>query len=169
MSRKGAKVRRSCLLGVRSYGIREQRSCLFGVGNYRVRMQRGLSAVRENEISREIVDAAFKIHTKLGAGLLESVYEAVMAYELQKRGLRFERQKPIPVVYEGIHLKEGFRADFIVENLVIIELKSVENIAPVHKKQLLTYLRLTNKRLGLLINFNTDLIKNGITRIANNL
>jgi GxxExxY protein len=125
--------------------------------------------VRENEIAREIVDAAYKIHTGLGAGLLESVYEAVMAYELQKRGLKFERQKPIPVVYEGMHLGEGFRADFIVENLVIIELKSVECIAPVHKKQLLTYLRLTHKRLGLLINFNTDLIKNGITRLVNNL
>ncbi len=125
--------------------------------------------MKENEISKEIVDAAFKIHTKLGAGLLESVYEAVMAYELQKRGLRFERQKPILVVYEGIHLGEGFRADFIVENMVIIELKSVEVIAPVHKKQLLTYLRLTNKHLGLLINFNTDLIKNGITRLVNNL
>ncbi|MEL6441454.1 MAG: GxxExxY protein [Cyanobacteria bacterium J06621_8] len=125
--------------------------------------------MRENEISKEIVDAAYKIHTSLGAGLLESVYEAVMAYELGKRGLKFERQKPIPVVYEGRHLGEGFRADFIVENLVIIELKSVESIAPVHKKQLLTYLRLTNKNLGLLINFNTDLIKNGITRIVNNL
>jgi GxxExxY protein len=88
---------------------------------------------------------------------------------VQKRGLKFETQKPIPVVYEGMHLGEGFRADFIVEDLVIIELKSVECIAPVHKKQLLTYLRLTNKRLGLLINFNTDLIKNGITRIVNNL
>jgi GxxExxY protein len=115
------------------------------------------------------VDAAYRIHTRLGAGLLESVYEAVMAYELQKRGLRFERQKPIPVVYEGMHLGEGFRADFIVEDVVIIELKSVEHIAPVHKKQLLTYLRLTNKHLGLLINFNTDLIKNGITRLVNNL
>jgi len=125
--------------------------------------------VKENEISREIVDAAYQIHTKMGAGLFESVYETIMAYELQKRGLRFERQKPIPVIYEGVHLGEGFRADFIVENLVIIELKSVERIAPVHKKQLLTYLRLTNKRLGLLVNFNTDLIKNGITRLANNL
>ena len=122
--------------------------------------------MRENEISREIVDAAYKIHTGLGAGLLESVYEAIMAYELKKRSLRFERQKPIPVVYEGIDLGEGFRADFIVENLVIIELKSVEHIAPVHKKQLLTYLRLTNKRLGLLINFNTDLIKNGMIKLS---
>ena len=125
--------------------------------------------MRENEISREVVDAAYKIHVGLGAGLLESAYEAVMAYELDKRGLRFERQKLIPIVYEGIHLKEGFRADFIVEDLVIIELKSVESVAPVHKKQLLTYLRLTDKRLGLLINFNTNLIKNGITRIANKL
>ena len=125
--------------------------------------------MRENEISREVVDAAYKIHVGLGAGLLESAYEAVMAYELDKRGLRFERQKLIPIVYEGIHLKEGFRADFIVEDLVIIELKSVESVAPVHEKQLLTYLRLTDKRLGLLINFNTNLIKNGITRIANKL
>ncbi|ELS01093.1 hypothetical protein Xen7305DRAFT_00007940 [Xenococcus sp. PCC 7305] len=125
--------------------------------------------MRENEIAREIVDAAYKIHTKLGAGLLESVYEAAMAYELKKRGFNFDRQKTIPVVYEGIHLGEGFRADFIVENLVIIELKSVETVAPVHKKQLLTYLRLTNKHLGLLINFNTDLIRNGITRLVNKL
>lgn len=125
--------------------------------------------MRENDVAKEIVDAAFKIHTRLGAGLLESAYEAVMAYELEKRDLQFERQKPIPIIYEDVHLKEGFRADFIVENLVIIELKSVENIVPVHKKQLLTYLRLTNKHLGLLINFNTDLIKNGITRIVNNL
>ena len=125
--------------------------------------------MRENEITGEIVDAAYQIHTKLGVGLLESVYKAVMAYELKKRGLRFERQKPIPVVYEDVHLGEGFRADFTVENLVIIELKSVEIVASVHKKQLLTYLRLTNKHLGLLIKFNTDLIKNGITRIVNNL
>jgi len=123
----------------------------------------------ENEVAREIVDAAYHIHKGLGPGLLESVYEAVMAYELKKRGLKFVRQQPIPIVYEEVHLQEGFRADFIVENLVIIELKSVEIIAPVHKKQLLTYLRLTNKHLGLLINFNTDLIKNGITRLANNL
>ena len=132
--------------------------------------ERGYEGMRENEITGEIVDAAYQIHTRLGAGLLESVYEAVMAYELNKRGLGFERQKPIPVVvYDSVRLKEGFRADFIVENLVIIELKSVETIAPVHKKQLLTYLRLTNKHVGLLINFNTNLIKNGITRIANNL
>lgn len=115
-------------------------------------------SMRENEISKKIVDAVYQVHTKLGAGLFESVYETVMAYELQKRGLEFERQKPIPVVYEEIYLGEGFRADLVVEDLVIVELKSIERIAPVHKKQLLTYLKLSDKRLGLLINFNTDLI-----------
>lgn len=123
----------------------------------------------ENEISRQIVDAAFKIHTKLGPGLLESVYEAVLAYELKRRGLKVVRQKPVPVVYEEVHLEEGFRADLIVEDKVIIELKSVEIIAPVHKKQVLTYLRLTNLKLGLLINFGDELIKTGITRIVNGL
>ncbi|MEC4983783.1 MAG: GxxExxY protein [Oscillatoria sp. PMC 1068.18] len=125
--------------------------------------------VRENEIAREVVDVAYNIHRGLGAGLFESVYEAVMAYEFKKRGLQFERQKPLPIIYEDVHLNEGFRIDFMVEDKVIIELKSIEKIAPVHKKQLLTYLRLANKRLGLLINFNVDLIKNGITRMVNNL
>lgn len=123
----------------------------------------------ENEIARQIVDAAFKIHTTLGPGLLESVYEAALAYELQKRGMKVVRQQPIPIIYEGVHLQEGFRADLIVEGLVIIEIKSIEAVAPVHKKQLLTYLRLANKRLGLLINFNVELIKEGITRIVNGL
>ncbi|MEW5859339.1 MAG: GxxExxY protein [Cyanobacteriota bacterium] len=123
----------------------------------------------ENEIAKEIVDAAYKIHTHLGPGLFESVYEAVLAYELERRGLRVVRQQPIPVVYENVKLEEGFRADLIVENKVIIELKSLEKLAPVHKKQLLTYLRLTNKRLGLLINFGEALIKDGITRLVNGL
>jgi GxxExxY protein len=126
-------------------------------------------AVTENEIAREIVDAAYKIHTRLGPGLLESVYQAVLCYELEKRGFAIERQKPIPIVYEDVHLDEGFRADIIVADKVIIELKSIAEIADVHKKQLLTYLRLADKRLGLLINFNEVLIKNGITRIVNNL
>src|SRR5947209_7947107 len=104
----------------------------------------------QNEIARVVVDAAFKVHTALGPGLLESVYEAV-EYELQKRGLRVARQVPLPVVYEQVRLDEGFRADLIIEDKVILELKSVEQIAPVHKKQLLTYLRLADKRLGLLI------------------
>jgi GxxExxY protein len=123
----------------------------------------------ENEIARVIVDAAFKVHTALGPGLLESVYEAVLEYELKKRGLRVARQVPIPVSYEEISLDEGFRADLIVDEKVIIELKSVEEVARVHKKQLLTYLRLADKRLGLLINFGAALIKEGISRVANNL
>jgi GxxExxY protein len=123
----------------------------------------------ENAIAQQIVDAAFRIHTTLGPGLLESVYDAVLAYELGRRGLRTAHQQPIPVVYEGIRIDAGFRADLIVEDQVIVEIKSVEVLAPVHKKQLLTYLRLADKRLGLLINFNVVLIKDGITRIVNGL
>ena len=105
----------------------------------------------ENEIATQIVDAVFKIHTTLGPGLLESVYEAVMAEELSRRGLQVIRQQAIPVAYESVRLDIGFRTDLIVEGKVIAEIKSVEAIAPVHKKQLLTYLRLANKKLGLLI------------------
>ena len=123
----------------------------------------------ENEIATVIVDVAYKIHTTLGPGLLESVYGTVMAYELEKRGLHVARQVPIPIVWEAVHLQEGFRADLIVEGKVIIELKSVEALAPIHKKQLLTYLRLAQKRLGILLNFNTALIKDGITRVVNGL
>jgi len=123
----------------------------------------------ENEIAKEIVGASFKIHTTLGPGLLESVYEAVLAYELKQRGLRVVRQQAVPVIYEGVHFEEGFRADLIIEGKVIVELKSVEVIAPVHKKQVLTYLRLTNLKLGLLINFGEALIKDGISRVVNGL
>ena len=123
----------------------------------------------ENAIAKEIVDAAFHIHTALGPGLLESVYDAVLAYELGRRGLRTVRQQPIPVICEAIRIDTGFRADLIVEDRVIVEIKSVEVLAPVHRKQLLTYLRLADKRLGLLINFNAALIKDGITRIVNGL
>jgi GxxExxY protein len=123
----------------------------------------------ENAIAAEIVDAAFRIHTTLGPGLLESVYDTVLAYELSRRDLRTVRQQPIPVVYENVRIDMGFRADLVVEDKVIVEIKSVELLAPVHKKQLLTYLRLTDKRLGLLINFNVALIKDGITRIVNRL
>lgn len=123
----------------------------------------------ENEAAREVVDAAFKVHTRLGPGLLESVYERVMEFELNRRGISVERQIPIPVVYDNVSFEEGFRADLIVESLVIVELKSVEIVANIHKKQLLTYLKLADKRPGLLINFNETLIKHGITRIANNL
>ena len=123
----------------------------------------------ENEIARIIVDVAFKIHTTLGPGLLESVYEPAFSYELTKRGLKVLRQVGIPIVYESVRLEEGFRADLIVEDKVIVEIKSVEQIAAVHKKQLLTYLRLADKRLGLLINFGETLIKDGISRVVNRL
>ncbi len=125
--------------------------------------------MHENDIAKQIVDAAYKIHTDLGPGLLESVYETVLAYELAGRGLRVTRRAAIPVVYETLSFDEGFRADLVVEEKVIVELKSVEKVAPVHKKQLLTYLRLADKRLGLLINFGEALIKDGITRIVNRL
>ena len=122
-----------------------------------------------NDIAREIVDAAFRIHTTLGPGLLESVYDAVLAYELARRGLRTVRQQPIPSSMTNVRIDTGFRADLIVEDKVIVEVKSVEILAPLHKKQLLTYLRLADKRLGLLINFHVALIKDGITRIVNGL
>ena len=123
----------------------------------------------ENEVAKIIVDAAFTVHTRLGPGLLESVYEAIMEYELTKRGLHVVHQRPMPVIYEEIRMKVGFRPDLIVEGKVIIEVKSVEVIAPVHMKQLLTYLRLADKRLGLLINFGGALIKDGIRRVVNRL
>lgn len=123
----------------------------------------------ENEAATHIVDVAFKIHSTYGPGLLESLYEAIMTYELKKRGVGVEYQQPIPVVHDNVRMGIGFRADLIVENKVVVEIKSVEVIAPVHKKQLLTYLRITDKRLGLLINFNVELIKNGITRVVNKL
>jgi GxxExxY protein len=128
-----------------------------------------MSKFTENEIAREIVDAAFHIHKALGPGLLETVYEVVLARELERRGLSAIRQQPVPIVYGDLKFDEGFRADLIVEGKVIVELKSVEQIAPVHKKQLLTYLRLADKRLGLLINFGSAVIKDGISRIVNGL
>ena len=123
----------------------------------------------ENELSRIIVDSAFKIHTTFGPGLFESAYEATMTRELQRRGRTVVRQRGIPVVYEDIKIPMGFRADIIVDGKVIIEVKSVAALAPVHAKQLRTYLRLTDLRLGLLINFNVDLIKDGIRGVVNNL
>jgi len=123
----------------------------------------------ENELSKIIVNTCYQIHVELGPGLLESVYEEVLYSELISQGLKVERQKAIPVVWKDRKMAIGFRADLIVENKVIVELKSVEMIAPVHPKQLLTYLKLTDLKLGLLINFNEKLINEGITRIVNNV
>jgi GxxExxY protein len=125
--------------------------------------------MNENEIATVILDAAFKIHRTLGPGLLESVYQATLDFELQKRGLPVLQQVGLPVYYETIKLELGFRIDLIVADKVIVEIKSVEALAPVHKKQLLTYLRLMNLRLGLLLNFNVELMKNGIQRVVNGL
>ncbi|MFO7723578.1 MAG: GxxExxY protein [Bacteroidales bacterium] len=125
--------------------------------------------MKENEVSKEIVEAAYKVHTTLGPGLLESVYEEIMYYELTKSGLYVERQKGIPVFWDNLKMDLGFRADLIVEKKVIIEIKSLEHVLPVHPKQLLTYLKITGLKLGLLINFNEKLIKDGIKRIVNNL
>lgn len=125
--------------------------------------------MHENQISGIIIDCAFKIHKALGPGLLESVYQTALAYELRKRGLRVVSEQPIPVIYEDVKLEVGFRADLIVENKIVVEVRSIEAIAPVHGKILLTYLRLTGKKLGLLINFNVNLIKDGIKRVVDNL
>ncbi len=123
----------------------------------------------ENEIARTVADCAYRIHTTLGPGLLESVYQEALAVELADRGLRGVCQHPVPVTYGRVTLKLGFRADIVVEDKVVVEIKSVEEIAPVHRKQLLTYPRLMDRRLGLLINFNVAFIKHGITRVVNGL
>lgn len=123
----------------------------------------------ENEISAIVVDTCYRIHVKLGPGLLESVYEAILFYELTERGLNVERQKPLPVVWREVKLDIGFRADLIIENKVILEIKSVEQVSEVHGKQLLTYLKITKMKLGLLINFNVPIIKLGIKRVVCNL
>ncbi len=125
--------------------------------------------MRANEVSGGIVDAAIQVHRTLGPGLLESVYERALEHELRKRGFRVARQVPVPVAYDGLTFDEGFRADLIVEDVVIVELKSIETLSRVHSKQLLTYLRLADKPLGLLINFGSLLLKDGIHRVVNNL
>ena len=124
---------------------------------------------RENDIAAVIVDAAYRVHLALGPGLMETVYEVALEHDLKKRGCDVKRQEPVRVEYDGIKFEEGFRADLIVNDCVIVELKSIETLAPVHKKQLLTYLRLTGMKLGLLINFGAPLIKDGIVRVVNGL
>ena len=120
------------------------------------------------EITGEIVDAAHKLHTRLGPGLLESVYEAVLARQLERRGLCVERQKPVSFELDGMHFDEGFRVDLLVEGRVVVELKSVETLAPVHSKQLLTYLKPLDLQVGLLINFGAATLKEGLHRVVNN-
>ncbi len=123
----------------------------------------------ENELSKLIVDLCFKIHKQYGPGLFEHVYEEIFCHEWNKNGIPYVRQYPVPLIHESIKMEAGFRADLIVESKVIIEFKSIEALAEVHYKQVLTYLKLTNCKLGLLINFNVSFIKDGIHRIVNNL
>jgi GxxExxY protein len=125
--------------------------------------------MKENELAQIVVDLCIKIHKALGPGLLESVYEKVLCYELRKAGLNFDRQKMVGVVYDDLVLDFGFRADVIVEGKLLLELKSTQAVIPVHLKILLTYLRMTKIKLGLLINFQEELLKNGIKRVVNNL
>ncbi|MBK9747052.1 MAG: GxxExxY protein [Chloroflexi bacterium] len=120
----------------------------------------------ENELTHKIIGAAIEVHRELGPGLLESAYEECLAHEFTLRGLAYERQKPLPVIYKGIQVECGFRLDFLVENLVIVELKAVEDLSPVHQAQVMTYLKLTNCRLGLLINFNAYKLLQGLKRIV---
>ena len=126
-----------------------------------------LSTMGINDISYKIRGAIFEVYKNLGPGLLESVYEEALAFELKERGLKVERQQPVPIKYKGKELKTDLRLDLLVDDQVIIELKSVEDMKPVFGKQLLTYLRLTNKHLGILVNFNTDDIQHSIKRVIN--
>jgi GxxExxY protein len=123
----------------------------------------------ENEIAKIVVDCCYQIHSRLGPGLYESVYEELLAHELSQRGLSFVRQAAVPLIYKGRSFALAFRADFVVEKKLIIEIKSVDSIEPIHYKQLLTYLRITSLKLGLLINFNESLIKAGTRRVVNSL
>jgi len=125
--------------------------------------------MKEDEIGRLVVDVAVNLHREMGPGLLETVYEVVLAYELRRCGLRVERQLPLPIRYKGLRFDEGFRIDLVVEDKVILELKCVERLNNAHKKQVLTYLRLADKRLGYLLNFGEAVMKHGITRIVNRL
>lgn len=126
---------------------------------------RGEPEVELDALASATVNAAFAVHSNLGPGLLEGVYEVCLAHELKKRGIPFERQLSLPVVYDGVHIDAGLRLDLIVADKLIVEIKAVENLMPVHKAQVLTYLKLSGRTLGLLINFNTPLIKDGIKRI----
>ena len=124
---------------------------------------------KENPLSKEIIAAAIDVHKALGPGLLESVYEDCLAYEMSLRQMPFVRQQVLPVAYKDLEIEAAFRLDFMVDNLVIVEIKAIEQLLPMHKAQLLTYLKMTNKRLGLLINFNVPLLKEGLKRVANDM
>ena len=146
-------------------------TCALSTDQFRSRYRRGIfTAMKDiNVISGEVVDAAIKVHTALGPGLLESAYEACLKHELSKRGLEVKAQVVLPVEYDGVRIELGYRLDLLVEGVVIAELKAVENVTDVHKAQILSYLKLMDARLGLLLNFNVTRMKDGIYRFANNL
>ena len=121
-----------------------------------------------NTITHKIIGGAIEVHRALGPGLLESAYEACLAFELAERGLKIEQQKPLPVVYKDVQLECGYRLDLLVEDAVIVELKSVSELAPIHKAQVISYLRLSGCKVGLLINFNVEVLKDGVRRLVNN-
>ncbi len=121
-----------------------------------------------NEISGKVIECAIKVHRALGPGMLEGAYQVCLIHELVKSGLKVESEVSMPIIYDGVRLSSGYRIDLLVENVVIIELKAIERLMPVHEAQLLSYLRMSDKRLGLLINFNVKLLKDGIRRVVNN-
>jgi len=123
---------------------------------------------RLNKITKTIIGVAINVHRELGPGLLESAYEACMVYDLAQSGLKVEQQKPLPIVYRGVKLECGYRLDLMIENEVIVEIKSIEKLLPIHQAQLMSYLKLTDCKVGLLINFNVNILKNGIKRVVNN-
>ena len=125
--------------------------------------------LKEDELSNEIIGAAIEVHRNLGPGLLESAYEECLCYEFVNRGIKYERQKLLPVAYKGTKLDCGYRLDVVVNDLVVLELKAVDQIQPIHSAQLLTYLKLSNLKLGILINFNVTVLKSGIKRIVNEI
>jgi GxxExxY protein len=159
-SRQGAKNAKEKIFPLRAWRLGERKI---------MAREKQRTIMNENEIGRVVVDAAIAIHRELGPGLLETAYEAILARELMDRGLAVERQVPVPIQFRGIRFEEGFRADLIVAGKVILELKSVETVNNAHKKQLLTYLKLTGMKLGFLLNFGEALMKNGITRTVNQL
>ncbi|MCE5278423.1 MAG: GxxExxY protein [Planctomycetaceae bacterium] len=132
-------------------------------------VEREITAGYLNQITKQIIGAAIDVHRALGPGLLESAYEACLAYELIQRGLKIERQQELPVVYKSVKVDCGYRIDLLVEGVVVVELKAIDGIAPIHKAQLLSYLKLSRCRAGLLINFNVAMLQDGVTRVVNNL
>jgi len=156
-------------LGLRGTGFTQRRhgAEIFRFAGWKAKNK--LRPMKENEIATVVVDAAYRLHTGLGPGIFEIVYEVLLAHELRKHGYSVERQVPVPITWDGIRFDEGFRADLIIDNLVIVELKSIAALDAVHSKQVLTYLRLMDKRLGLLINFGEHMIKHGIKRVANGM